>query len=129
MATKKVKTSEILQEIADSLDDFVGASVVGIDGMSIANLIVERGFSEEKASAALSQLVKQATSSSDAMDAGEFEETITTSEKYMFITRPLGKGKFFMQLILKATGNIGAARMYLEEHEEALLDSLPASAR
>lgn len=129
MATKP-KTNDVLQDLADSLDDFVAASVVGADGMSVANLIVERGFNESKASAALSQLVKQATESTDAMDAGEFEETITTSEKYMFITRPLGsKGRFFIQLILKSDGNIGAARMYMEEYEETLLESLPASAR
>lgn len=126
----KVKTSDVLQELADSLDDFVGASVVGADGMSIASLIAERGFDDNKASAALSQLVRQATESSEAMDAGEFEETITTSEKYIFITRPIGsKGKFFIQVILKSNGNIGAARMYMEEQEEPLLESLPSSAR
>ncbi len=125
----KAKTVDVLQELADSLDSFVGASVVGVDGMSIANLIAERGFDENKASAAMSQLVKQATESSDAMDAGEFEETITTSEKYIFITRPLGRGKFFIQVILKADGNIGAARMYVEDLEETLLDTLPSSAR
>jgi predicted regulator of Ras-like GTPase activity (Roadblock/LC7/MglB family) len=128
MATK-VKTSDILQELSDELDDFVAASVVGADGMSIANLVTDRNFNEERASAALSQLVRQASESSEAMDAGEFEETITTSEKYMFVTRPLGNGKFFIQLVLKGNGNLGAARMYLEEHEESLLDSLPASAR
>ncbi len=123
------RTSEVLQDLAEHIDDFVGASVVGIDGMSIANLVVERGFNEDKAAAALSQLVKQATESSEAMDAGEFEETITTSEKYIFLTRPLGNGKFFIQVILRATGNLGAARMYLEDYEEEILDTLPRSAR
>ena len=127
MATKR--TSEVLQEMADRLDDFVGASVVGLDGVSVANLIVERGFNEERASAALSQLVKQATESSEAMDAGTFEETITTSEKYLFLTRPIGNDKFFVQIILKSDGNIGAARMYLAEYEEELLETLPRSAR
>jgi predicted regulator of Ras-like GTPase activity (Roadblock/LC7/MglB family) len=123
------KTSEILQELSEHIDDFVGTSVVGADGMAIANLVVERGFDEDRAAAALSQLVKQATESSEAMDAGKFQETITTSEKYMFITRPLGNGKFFIQIILKADGNLGAARMYLQEYEEELLDTLPRSAR
>jgi predicted regulator of Ras-like GTPase activity (Roadblock/LC7/MglB family) len=128
MADRK-KTSEVLQELSENIDGFVGASVVGTDGMSIANLVVERGFNEEKAAASLSQLVKQATDSSEAMDAGEFEETITTSQKYMFLTRPVGNGKFFIQLILRSEGNLGAARMYLEDYEEELLDTLPRSAR
>jgi predicted regulator of Ras-like GTPase activity (Roadblock/LC7/MglB family) len=123
------KTSEVLQELSDHLDSFVGASVVGQDGMSIASLVVDRSFDEQKAAAALSQLVKQATNSSEAMDAGQFEETITTSEKFMFLTRPLGNGKFFIQIILKSDGNLGAARMYVEEYEEELLDTLPRSAR
>lgn len=123
------RTTEVLQEMADHIDSFVGASVVGTDGMSIASLVVDRGFNEEKAAASLSQLVKQATESSEAMDAGEFEETITTSQKYMFLTRPVGNGKFFIQLILRADGNLGAARMYLEDYEEELLDTLPRSAR
>ncbi len=123
------RTAEVLQEMADHIDSFVGASVVGVDGMSIANLILERGFNEEKAAASLSQLVKQATDSSEAMDAGEFEETITTSEKYIFLTRPLGNGKFFIQVILRADGNLGAARMYVEDYEDDILETLPRSAR
>lgn len=128
MATKP-KASDVLQELADSLDDFIAASVVGIDGMSVANLVADRNFDEKKGSASLSQLVKQATEPSKEMDAGAFEETITTSERYMFITRPIGNGKFFVQVVLKSEGNIGAARMYIEEYEEPLLDALPRSAR
>ena len=123
------KTSEILQELSENVDGYVGASIVGQDGMSIANHVVERGFNEDKAAASLSQLVRQAAESSEAMDAGEFEETITTSQKYMFLTRPLGNGKFFIQLILRSDGNLGAARMYLEDYEDELLDTLPRSAR
>lgn len=123
------RTAEVLQEMADHIDSFIGASVVGVDGMSIANLILERDFNEEKAAASLSQLVKQATDSSEAMDAGEFEETITTSEKYIFLTRPLGNGKFFIQVILRADGNLGAARMYVEDYEDDILETLPRSAR
>jgi predicted regulator of Ras-like GTPase activity (Roadblock/LC7/MglB family) len=123
------KTVEVLQELADNLDDFVAASVVGLDGMSVANLVVERDFNEDKASAALSQLVKQATESSEAMDAGTFEEQITTSERYMFLTRPIGNDRFFLQIVLKADGNVGAARMYLQDFEDDLLDTLPRSAR
>jgi predicted regulator of Ras-like GTPase activity (Roadblock/LC7/MglB family) len=123
------RTLEVLQEMADYIDGFVGASVVGVDGMSIENLVVERDFDENKAAASLSQLVKQATDSSEAMDAGEFEETITTSERYIFLTRPLGNGKFFIQVIIQADGNLGAARMYVEDYEEELLDTLPRSAR
>jgi predicted regulator of Ras-like GTPase activity (Roadblock/LC7/MglB family) len=123
------KTVEVLQELADNLDDFVAASVVGLDGMSVANLVVERDFNEDKASAALSQLVKQATESSEAMDAGTLEEQITTSERYMFLTRPIGNDRFFLQIVLKADGNVGAARMYLQDFEDDLLDTLPRSAR
>lgn len=123
------RTLEVLQEMADYIDGFVGASVVGVDGMSIENLIVERDFDENKAAASLSQLVKQATDSSEAMDAGEFEETITTSERYIFLTRPLGNGRFFIQVIIQADGNLGAARMYVEDYEDELLDTLPRSAR
>jgi predicted regulator of Ras-like GTPase activity (Roadblock/LC7/MglB family) len=123
------KTTEVLQDLADNLDGFVAASVVGIDGMSVANLVVERDFNEDKASAALSQLVKQSHESSEAMDAGTFEESITTSERYMFLTRPIGNDRFFVQIVLKADANVGAARMYLEDYEDELLDSLPRSAR
>jgi predicted regulator of Ras-like GTPase activity (Roadblock/LC7/MglB family) len=129
MAATRRKTSEVLQELADSIDDFVAASVVGQDGMSVANLVVERGFNEERAAASLSQLVKQAHESSEAMDAGTFEESITTSERYMFITRPIGNDTFFVQIVLKSEGNVGAARMYLQEFEEELLETLPRSAK
>jgi predicted regulator of Ras-like GTPase activity (Roadblock/LC7/MglB family) len=107
----------------------VAASVVGLDGMSVANLVTDRDFDEDKASAALSQLVKQSHESSEAMDAGTFEENITTSERYMFLTRPIGNDRFFVQIVLKTDANVGAARMYLEDYEDDLLDTLPRSAR
>jgi predicted regulator of Ras-like GTPase activity (Roadblock/LC7/MglB family) len=123
------KTVEVLEELADQLDGFVAASVVGLDGMSVANLVTDRDFDEDKASAALSQLVKQSHESSEAMDAGTFEENITTSERYMFLTRPIGNDRFFVQIVLKTDANVGAARMYLEDYEDDLLDTLPRSAR
>lgn len=123
------KTQEILQELADDLDDFVSASVVGKDGMPIATLSSERNFDEQKAAASLSQLVKQAAESASFVDAGNFIENIITAEKYMLITRPLGSGNFFLEVVIKAGGNLGAARMYMEEYEDALLEALPRSAR
>lgn len=123
------KAQEILQQLADDLDDFVNASVVGKDGMAIANLSNERGFDEQKAAASLAQLVKQATESAAFINAGAFVENIVTAEKYMMITRPIGSGNFFLELVIKAGGNLGAARMYMEEYESDLLEALPRSAR
>jgi hypothetical protein len=47
----------------------------------------------------------------------------------MFLTRPIGNDRFFVQIVLKTDANVGAARMYLEDFEDDLLDTLPRSAR
>ncbi len=124
----KPKTEDILRQLTDRLSGYMGASVVGLDGISVATLKKDHDIDENRAAAALAELVKQSIDVAEAIDAGQFEETITTCEKYLFITRPIGTGKFFLQVILKAGGNIGAARMYMAEYEQALLASLPAIA-
>ena len=63
------------------------------------------------------------------MNAGAFQETITVTGAYRFITRPIGRSQYYLRIILAADGSIGAARMYMADKEEDLLNVLSAGWR
>ncbi|OQY46259.1 MAG: hypothetical protein B6242_08335 [Anaerolineaceae bacterium 4572_78] len=121
-------TVNVLKDLASNLDDIIGLGVVGKDGMSIASHFVSEEINGERVAAAISQLINQATKSVALIGAGDIQETITSTDKYLMIARPIGSGKYFIQLILHTTANLGVARLYLEEFSEPLLKSLPSIA-
>jgi predicted regulator of Ras-like GTPase activity (Roadblock/LC7/MglB family) len=118
----------VLQELADSLDGFVAASVVDEQGV-VVSLVQNERFDEKQAAAILSQETRQINQVSEAMNAGAFEESITTTEKYLFVTRPIGQGRYYAQVVITPDGNIGAARMYLADKAQDVFDSLSTGAR
>ncbi len=118
----------VLQELADSLDGFVAASVVDEQGV-VVSLVQNERFDEKQAAAILSQETRQINQVSEAMHAGAFEESITTTEKYLFVTRPIGQGRYYAQVVITPDGNIGAARMYLADKAQDVFDSLSTGTR
>jgi predicted regulator of Ras-like GTPase activity (Roadblock/LC7/MglB family) len=117
---------DVLQELADRLDGFVAILVINAEGTVITHLVVDDDFDLQQAVTSLSETVQQAEGSLAAMNAGAFEEKITITTQYHFITRPIGRTDKYVQIILNGDGNIGAARMYLAAYlvtrEEELLE-------
>jgi predicted regulator of Ras-like GTPase activity (Roadblock/LC7/MglB family) len=108
---------DLLRQLADRLDGFGSGLVADGDGQVLASLNVGEVLDENLARAMLFQTVQQTGETLRTMDAGRFEETITMTSDYRFILRPLEEEAeetdVYVQLILNADGNIGAARMYL----------------
>lgn len=105
----------LLQQLADRVDGFVSGIVTNVEEEVLADLMVIDALDEQRARAMLFQTVRQAGQTLQAIDAGRFEETITITTEYRFIMRPIEKevDRTYVQIILNADGNIGAARMYL----------------
>lgn len=123
---------EMLEELADRLDGFLAGAVTDTEGTALASLIRDDALDAEQVMASLTRMVQQVNETLGVMDAGQFEETITITSRYRFITRP-GNSKpsepSYIQVIIDAEGNIGAARMYLAAYlltqEEEMLEPQP----
>jgi predicted regulator of Ras-like GTPase activity (Roadblock/LC7/MglB family) len=127
---------EMLEELAERVDGFVAGAVTDIEGTALTSLVRDDALEAERVMASLTRMVQQVNEALDIIDAGQFEETITITSRYRFITRPANWESVepsYIQVIIGVEGNIGAARMYLAAYlltqEEQPLDSLPRSAQ
>lgn len=127
---------EMLEELADRVDGFVAGVVTDVKGTALASLVRDDSLDAEGMMASLTRMVQQVDETLDVMGAGQFEETITITSRYRFITRPAEQEPSepsYIQVIVDADGNIGAARMYLAAYlvtrEEELLEPQPRSAQ
>jgi hypothetical protein len=102
-----------LRELADRLDHVVAIFALDDDGVAVATLVESEAFDRQAALASLSDTFKRIVGTLSTMNAGAFEETITITSRYRFITRPVGDNRHCVQVVLDGNGNIGAARMHL----------------
>jgi hypothetical protein len=123
-----IDLEDLLQHVSDRVDGIVASAAVDGKGNVLASLVIDEEFREQEALDALSKMIRQTDDTLRAMEAGGFEERITITTRYRFITRPIDEGESYVQVILRENGNIGAARMYLaaylatrEEDDEELI--------
>jgi hypothetical protein len=137
-ATSSQETGDrqMLEELADRVDGFLAGAVTDAEGAALASLIRDDAFDAERVMTSLTRMVQQVNETLGVMDAGQFEETITITSRYRFITRPADQessDRSYVQVIIDAGGNIGAARMYLAAYlltqEEETLGPQPRSAQ
>jgi hypothetical protein len=121
---KDVAGEGTLRELADRLDHVVAVLALSDDGASPTTLVEDETFAVEAATASFSDTVERVVGTLSAMNAGAFEETITITSRYRFITRSVDDSQCCVQVVLDSDGNIGAARMhlaaYLATREEGL---------
>lgn len=126
-AEKEIDVTDILRSIGDDLPEFVALHVIDSERESlIAHLSDDQAFTHNEPPANLAQLVKSANQTLALIDAGRFSEMITSAEKYRIIIRPLGPSHYYIRVVLNAAGSIGAARLYLADNEQDLLNRLSA---
>lgn len=117
-----------VQELADRIEGLVGAHVVDSDGTVICDVLVRQAFDRD-AIVPLEQAVKRLKRTLDTLDAGGFKETITLTSRYRFIVRSIGRGEYYIRVMVLADSNIGAVRMYLEDTEHRLRRLVSATAQ
>jgi predicted regulator of Ras-like GTPase activity (Roadblock/LC7/MglB family) len=124
---KEIDVTDILQSIVDDLPAFVALHVIDSEReILIAHLSDNHAFTHSEPTANLAQLVKTANQTLALINAGRFSEMITSTEKYRVIIRPLGPSHYHIRVVLNTAGSIGAARLYLADKEQELLNRLSA---
>jgi hypothetical protein len=110
---------EDLLEFADRVAGFVAGYIIDLDGVTVSGVALdpEGPFADGEAPQALFQMLDAVGQALSNVDAGELQETITLTSEYRFVTRYLTNGHTCLQLVLTATGNLGAARMYLTAYQ------------
>jgi predicted regulator of Ras-like GTPase activity (Roadblock/LC7/MglB family) len=106
---------EEIRKIAERIPGCCYVSLVGYDGITIAQHIVEANFDVTLYDAELSSVMLASRDVKKHLDLGLEHELIWLTEKSFFIVRPISDD-FFIYACLKATGsNPGLARIELNK--------------
>ncbi|UCG31234.1 MAG: hypothetical protein JSV53_04975 [candidate division WOR-3 bacterium] len=114
---------ELLEEIKRIAEKIVGCrytSIVGYDGISVAQHIIQANFDVSAYDAEISSVMLVAKEVRENLELSDTRELIWLTEDSYFIIQPIGSD-YFIYACLKATGsNPGAARIALNKAKQKI---------
>ncbi len=120
------KLDEIIQEVRVELgSDFVSTDIVGSDGLSIAGGTMDPNFDNTDAAARYAMVMKLSSKVSDKLVYGAVDENLTTTDKYLILTRFLGDGSYFWEVIVGKEAALGSVRIMMNENAHRLWGAIP----
>lgn len=109
-----------IKRIAEKIPGCRYASLVGYDGISVAQHIIQANFDVNTYDAEISSIMLVAKEVRDNLALTETRELIWLTEDSFFIIDPVGSD-YFVYACLKATGsNPGAARIALNKAKQKI---------
>jgi predicted regulator of Ras-like GTPase activity (Roadblock/LC7/MglB family) len=99
-----------IQEVVEKVPGALAASIVGVDGISLAGYSPIANFDFGLVDAELASVQRAAHSATGGMSAGSVEEIVVVSEKATFQMRPAGK-EFYITISLRSDQTLGVARL------------------
>ena len=116
-----------LQRICSRLDGAVGATVMGLDGLTVDSVAPQKpartGMDIESLLVEYSSLLGQVQRSAQMFAAGRLEELAISSEHLTTLIRPL-TGEYFVALTLGPNASVGKGRYLLRIHARELSGAL-----
>ncbi len=120
------KLDEIVQEVRVEVgSDFVSTDIVGMDGLSIAGGAMDPSFDNNEAAARYAMITKLAAKVSDKLAIGQVDDILTTTDKVMILSRVLGDGSYFWELVVRKEATLGSARLMMNEYAPKLWNAIP----
>ncbi len=120
------KIDQVIQQIRVELGtDFIATDVVGMDGLSIAGNSADPSFDTASSVARSALVMKLASKVSDKLELGEVEDALATTDKFLMLTRFLGDGAYYWQLVVPREATLGSVRLVMNEYAPQLWDAIP----
>ena len=116
---------EILAELADEVPGLLATAVVGMDGLTIAE--VTRGpINVEQTGAQMTLLIKLVETSTQKLGAGTVQDYLLTTDKAYLLLRFLGNSQYFLGMSAnRSKTNLGKMRLYSRVYAEKLAAAMP----
>ena len=120
------KLEQVIQQFRNEIGaEFVSTDVVGLDGLSIAGMSADPEIDSSAIAARFALAIKMASNVSEKLGIGGFEENLTTTDKYISISRFLGDGSFFWVVTLNKEATLGMVRLLMNEYAPQIWDAIP----
>ncbi|MEO0136739.1 MAG: hypothetical protein ABIL39_05145 [candidate division WOR-3 bacterium] len=114
--------SEEVRKIAEKIPGCLYTSLVGYDGISVAQHIIEANFDVSLYDAEISSLLLTSKEIKNNLQLGAETELIWLTQRAFFIIQPVGED-YFIYACLKPTGsNPGVARIEINKAKPRLLE-------
>jgi len=101
---------EYMRQVVRKVPGAIAASIVGVDGISLAGYSEITDFDFGLVDAELASMHRTAQHASRGMTAGDVHEVVVVSEKATFIMRPIGE-QYYVSITLRGDENLGIARL------------------
>ncbi len=105
-----MELENVLEELELELSDFYAAAIVGLDGLSIAEVSAGVEMDITEVSAEFASVINSLAKTALSINAGPVTGTLESTEKYHFLTQMVDDYPYFLLVIIGNSGNIGKAR-------------------
>ena len=104
--------TEILKEAVEKADGVVGALIVGSDGITVEEYLLNSPVDSQSFGAEYSTLIKDVERASESLGLGIANEISIISEGCIVVMRRINK-EYFIAMIMKPEANFGKGRFVL----------------
>jgi predicted regulator of Ras-like GTPase activity (Roadblock/LC7/MglB family) len=107
---------ETLQSIVAKTDGAVGAVIMGLDGISVAQAVArpDEPFEVDAVAAEYTALLRKLMRTADDASLGSLQELIDASDRLAFLITTIAS-EYFLLLVLEPRNGIGRARFELRK--------------
>lgn len=105
--------TDILKEAVENVEGVVGALIIGSDGITIEDYLIDSPIDSQSFGAEYSTLLKDMERASESLGIGTANEISVISEGCIVVMRRI-KREYFIALIMKPEANFGKGRFILK---------------
>lgn len=106
--------TEILKEAVENVEGAVGALIIGSDGITVEDYLLNSPVDSQSLGAEYSTLLKDVEFASESLGLGSSNEISVISERCIIVMRRINR-EYFIALIMKPEANFGKGRFILRK--------------
>jgi len=114
--------NEEIKKIAEKIPGCLYASLVGYDGISVAQYVIEANFDTNLYDAELSSLLLTSKEIKNNLNLGAETELIWLTQNAFFIIQPVGEDYFIYTCLKPIGSNPGVARIEMNKAKQRLMN-------
>ena len=119
---------KLLQEMAEHIHDVITVSLVGQDGLIIAEYVNKETvgtMDTEFTAATITTVMLKITDVVSGVNLGKMVDNLLSTEDGHFLTKYIGDGSAFLSIVAKRGANLGAMRYVSKVYGQKLWELLP----
>lgn len=126
MARKKTGLQDTLSELGDEVQGFIAASVVGMDGLGIAEYADDDTHDMENVNAQLTLLIKLVQTTVGKLNSGEVTDNLMSTDDAFVLIRFLHTEGYYLAIVAdRRDANLGNLRLFSRIYAERLSEEMP----